>query len=136
MDNLTARISIEQAAGQLYGRNSGSKIKSDNQVTFQEILLQKKNQAVTGTDTADVLKFSRHADARLSERSINLTDEQMQRLTDGAKLAGAKGITETLVIMDNLAFIVNTKSNIVITAMDQSYEKENIYTNIDGAVII
>jgi flagellar operon protein len=82
------------------------------------------------------LKFSKHADSRLAERNINLSDEQMERLKEGANRAGAKGIKESLVILDKYSFIVNNKNNTVITAMDQDYEDENIYTNIDGAVII
>ncbi len=60
----------------------------------------------------------------------------MERLGDGAKKAGEKGIRESLVLVDELAFIVNTKNNMVITAMDQTETDENIFTNIDGAVII
>ncbi|MDE6914138.1 MAG: flagellar protein, partial [Lachnospiraceae bacterium] len=58
------------------------------------------------------------------------------RLNDGTKKAGEKGIRESLVLVDELAFIVNTKNNMVITAMDQTETDENIFTNIDGAVII
>ena len=57
-------------------------------------------------------------------------------MNDGTKKAGQKGIRDSLVLVDQLAFIVNTKSNTVITAMDQTEADENIYTNIDGAVII
>ena len=77
-----------------------------------------------------------HAANRLSDRKIELTDEQLERLNDGTKKAGQKGIRDSLVLVDQLAFIVNTKSNTVITAMDQTEADENIYTNIDGAVII
>ena len=45
-------------------------------------------------------------------------------------------LRESLVIMDDLAFIVNTKSKTVVTAMDQNNSEDNIFTNIDGAVII
>ena len=65
-----------------------------------------------------------------------MTDKQLERLNDGTKKAGEKGIRDSLVLVDQLAFIVNTKSNTVITAMDQTEADENIYTNIDGAVII
>ena len=47
-----------------------------------------------------------------------------------------KGINETLVLLDDMAFIVNTKNKTVVTAMDQNMNEENIFTNIDGAVII
>ena len=39
-------------------------------------------------------------------------------------------------LVDRLAFIVNTKNNTVITAMDQTETNDSIFTNIDGAVII
>ena len=82
------------------------------------------------------LRFSKHADERLNTRNISLTDEQMSRLNDGMKKAGEKGINESLVLMDNLAFIVNVKNNTVITAMDSSNTEERIFTKIDGAVIV
>ena len=60
----------------------------------------------------------------------------MKRLNEGALKANEKGIKESLVIMDSLAFIINTKSNTVITAMEKNTDSDNVYTNIDGAVII
>ena len=38
-------------------------------------------------------------------------------------------------MVDNLAFIVNVPNSTVVTAMDQNQADENIFTNIDGAVI-
>ena len=81
------------------------------------------------------LKFSKHASNRLADRNIELTKEQMDRLTEGTNKAGSKGIKDSLVMVDHLAFIVNIPKNTVITAMDQSQADENIFTNIDGAVI-
>ena len=72
----------------------------------------------------------------MADRNISLTKEQLDRLERGTKKADEKGIRESLVIMDNLSFIVNIKNRTVITAMDQSENEENVYTNIDGAVII
>ena len=57
----------------------------------------------------------------------------MERLKDGAGKAKAKGIQESLVMVDDLAFIVNTKSNTVITAVKEL--ESSVFTNIDGAVI-
>ena len=56
-------------------------------------------------------------------------------MSEGARQAGQKGIKDSLVIVDSLAFIVNVPNNTVITAMDQTNTNENIFTNIDGAVI-
>ncbi len=82
------------------------------------------------------VRFSKHAANRLSTRNIELTDNQMERLTEGTKKAGAKGIQDSLVLVDSLAFIVNVPTSTVVTAMEQGDTKENIFTNIDGAIII
>ena len=70
------------------------------------------------------------------ERNINLSKEQIDRLQKGAQLSNRKGIKESLVLMDEYAFIVNTGSNTVVTAMEKDADGENIYTNIDGAVLV
>ncbi len=82
------------------------------------------------------IRFSKHASERLTDRNIELSDGQLERLTAGTHKAGEKGINDSLVIMDELAFIVNVKNNTVITAMDSSEADESVFTNIDGAVIV
>ena len=121
-------LSIEQLQDQfLTGQKSRPIIETAEGLSFEEILqkTQKKGE----------VHFSKHAANRLSDRNIELTEEQLERLKDGTKKAGDKGIKESLVLIDELAFIVNTKSNTVITAFVQGETKENIFTNIDGAVI-
>lgn len=101
-------------------------------VSFGQILEDKSKSFTQGS----VLKFSKHAANRLSTRNIELSDSQVMRLRDGMEKANAKGIKDSLVLIDKLAFIVNVPSNTVVTAMDQSETSENIFTNIDGAVIV
>lgn len=103
---------------------------SDRGLTFEEIWKEKTGQLEEG------LRFSKHAANRLADRSITLSDSQLDRLTEGARKAGEKGIRESLVMVDQLAFIVNVPNQTVITAMEQSQTDENIFTNIDGAVIV
>ena len=98
-------------------------------LSFEEIWKQK-----TGEINSE-LRFSKHASNRLADRNLILSDNQLSRLTEGARKAGEKGIKESLVMVDQLAFIVNVPSNTVITAMDQTQANENVFTNIDGAVI-
>ena len=132
--NNSQFLSIEQLQDQYLKQqkvNSGNK--SSQGMSFEEIL---QRQQIQGTSAKEAVKFSKHAANRLNDRKIELTDEQLERLNDGTKKAGQKGIRDSLVLVDQLAFIVNTKSNTVITAMDQTEADENIYTNIDGAVII
>lgn len=98
-------------------------------IPFHEIL-KDKQEAVRSEE----LKFSKHANERLASRNIDLSDDQYKRLESGARKAYEKGIKETLVMVDDLAFIVNIKNNTVITAVNEGEDK--IFTNIDGAVII
>lgn len=124
-------LSIEQVQDQFLNQTrSSTPVKSTDGKSFQEIL--ESRQLGTGNE----VKFSKHASGRLAERNIRLTENQMDRLTEGAKKAGAKGIKESLVIVDQLAFIVNIPNNTVVTAMNQQDAAENVFTNIDGAVII
>lgn len=98
--------------------------------SFRDIWEEKTSEA------GEELRFSKHAANRLADRSITLSDNQLNRLTEGARKAGEKGIRESLVMVDQLAFIINVPNNTVITAMDQTQTNENIFTNIDGAVIV
>ena len=83
------------------------------------------------------IQFSKHANARLSNRNINLSSEQLERLEKGIDNATKKGIRDGLVLVDNIAMVVNMPSRTVITAMNQTepQEQRNVFTNIDGAVI-
>ena len=92
------------------------------------------NEVSRERNVSDV-RFSKHAQSRLSQRGIRLSDEQMRRLAEGMDKASGKGIKEPLVLIDNLAFIVSTDKKTVITAMGQGQTEENVFTNIDGAVI-
>lgn len=131
----TGFSSIEQVTGKYLNQNNREAQKVTPGVAFEEIL-QQKFKGVESVPEDTGLKFSKHANMRLESRNINLTDEQMKRLESGTKKAGEKGIQESLVLVDQLAFIVNIKNNTVVTAMEQGEQAENIYTNIDGAVII
>lgn len=124
--------SIEQLTDQYLGRPRGIETRENAAgLTFREVLQQSSAQkAETGE-----LKFSKHALSRLSDRNITLDTEQLKRLQAGAEKAGEKGIRDSLVMVDRLAFIVNIPNRTVVTAMDSTATEENIFTNINGAVI-
>ncbi len=126
-------LSIEQITDQYLNKNQNTKATVVSDISFEDVLRQKQNEAVMGTSE---LKFSKHAANRLNDRNILLTDAQNVRLENGVKQAGEKGITESLVLVDSLAFIVNVPNKTVVTALDQTEANSNIFTNIDGAVII
>jgi flagellar operon protein len=82
------------------------------------------------------LKFSAHASQRLRERKIELDQATMTKVHDAVDKADAKGIDDTLVLTKDAALIVNVKNRTVITAMDRAQMTGNVFTNIDGAVIV
>lgn len=126
-------LSMEQVQNQYLNQSRQTQESvTKNGLSFQDILTRK---TADDAESGEV-KFSKHAANRLQDRNIELTREQVQRLNEGTARAGAKGINESLVIVDSLAFIVNVPNQTVITAMDQTETDENIFTNIDGAVII
>lgn len=122
--------SIEQVTEQFLGAGIRKKeIQPD--ISFEQIL----KQNLKATENSE-LKFSKHASMRLMNRNIQLTQSQNERLENGVKAASEKGINESLVLVDSLAFIVNVPNRTVVTAMDQTETTSNIFTNIDGAVIM
>ena len=80
------------------------------------------------------LQFSKHANMRLSARNIRLDAGQMARIEDGVQAARAKGIRDSLVLVDDVALVVNIKNGLVVTALNQG--NDHVFTNIDGAVIV
>lgn len=82
------------------------------------------------------LKFSAHASQRLMERKINLDQETMSKVNDAIDKAAAKGVEDTLVLTGDAALIVSVKNRTVITALDRNSMSGNVFTNIDGAVIV
>lgn len=93
------------------------------------------DKTATFTEVFNELKFSKHATKRLDDRQIALSDEQNKRLSEGVAKAEAKGVQDSLVMVDSLAFIVNVPTQTVITAMDEQETADHIFTNIDGTVI-
>ena len=124
-------LSIEQVKDTYLAGKVSGKAKAQ-EISFNDILKQKSQIMIPRQD----LRFSKHAAGRLEERNIALYDEQMVRLNDAARKASEKGIKESLVIVDSLAFIVNVPNNTVVTALDRTDSEDNVFTNIDGAVIV
>lgn len=82
------------------------------------------------------LTFSKHAIERLDARQIEVSPQLMEKMSSAVDKAGSKGVTEALIMNGNTAFIVNVPNRTVVTSMNGGEMKENIFTNIDGAVIL
>ncbi len=95
-----------------------------------------REQMEAGGRGAQAVNFSKHALARAEERGIELTPNLMERLSSSVEKAQEKGATNILAFDDSRAFIINIPCGRVITTMSQEEMKENIFTNIDGAVLL
>ena len=98
--------------------------------SFADALKQKIQENGQGVE------FSKHAMQRISERSIDLTEGDLERLNKGVEIAADKGSSETLVLVDTNAFVVSVKNNKVITTISKEELQGNIFTNIDSTVIM
>lgn len=85
---------------------------------------------------APQLKFSNHAVERMQSRGISYSPQDLTRLGEAVQKAAAKGSKDTLVLMDQSALIVSVKNNTVVTVMDKSALKENVFTNIDSTIVM
>ncbi len=81
------------------------------------------------------LKFSNHALDRLAGRSVRLDDQTVDRLDKAVSVADKKGAAQSLVLLDELAFLISVKNKTVITAMETNRMKESVFTQIDSTVI-
>jgi len=105
-----------------------SKQGKDIKTPFTQVLAQE----LTG------VQFSQHALERLQARNIKLGQTELTKLNNAIDKVSQKGAKESVVFMNNnnLALVVSVKNKTVITAMDGASIKENIFTNIDSAVMI
>jgi len=86
-------------------------------------------------DQSHGLQFSKHALARVQRRGIELDQSTLGRLSQGVDRAASKGSRDSLVLVDGTAFVVSVNNRTVITAVGSEHMKDNVFTNIDSAVI-
>lgn len=127
---MTERISSSNPNGL---QTPQSNRKTDTgETAFGEVLRREQQRAESGRGVA----FSRHAMERAEQRGIQVDEELISHLSDSVEKAQAKGATNILAFDATRAFIINVPNGRVITTMSQEEMKENIFTNIDGAVIL
>lgn len=94
------------------------------------------NEVLKQVQSKETVKFSKHAIQRLNDRNIELSDFEKDRINEAVGKAKSKGVREALIMMDNKVFVASVKNNTIITAAVDEQLKDNVFTNIDGAVII
>ena len=133
MDDMSLKINFPIVSGNPRPEQAQKAVTevsgAEEKDSFQSILtdMLRKNSEVN---------FSKHAVKRAVDHNIELTDESLSRLNEGVKMASEKNLEEPLILVGNTAFLVNIRNNTVITAVDSSDMKGNVFTNIDGTVII
>ncbi len=106
-----------------------SNIEGSHQKSFQDVL----NERI-GRDNS--LRFSSHAAKRISERNIELTSIHMSRLGEGLSRVKEKGSQSSLLLMDEMAYVISVKNQTVVTALNKETTRSNVFTNIDSVAIV
>jgi flagellar operon protein len=96
---------------------------------FKELLLEK-------IALEQNVKFSAHAKTRIESRQIELSGDGLVKIAQAMDRAQTKGSHDSLILMENIAFIANVDNRTIITAIDEATLQENVFTNIDSAVIV
>ena len=103
-------------------------VSSTKQSNFAQIFDQFK--------TIEPLKISKHATERMQLRDISISDHEWDIITEKVSEAKQKGVKQPLVILDQATLIVSATNHTVITALDRQEAKEQLFTNIDGTIVI
>ncbi|MGI6548906.1 MAG: TIGR02530 family flagellar biosynthesis protein [Syntrophomonadales bacterium] len=90
---------------------------------------------VLASETSGI-KFSSHAQQRIRSRNISFGDQELNLLQNAVAMARDKGARESLILMGDMALVVSIRNNTVITALNGESIKENVFTNIDSAVVL
>ena len=126
MPGILSRIGSVNAAGLKKDSIKINRIGRD--LSFSDVLRAHLEQEA-------VVKFSTHALMRLNERGIILEKEEISRLSGAVTQAEEKGVNDSLILINDKAFIVSIKNQTVVTAMTGENIKDNVFTNIDSTVI-
>lgn len=126
--NINLNRNITPITKQRIGTHISDKPVINKGESFDEVLKKEISK--------EDVKFSKHARERLQKRNISFTPQDLKNISNAVEKAEKKGIKDTLIIMGNTALIANVRSKTVITAATEESLKDNIFTNIDGAIII
>ncbi len=115
---------------------SGSRPALTTGPSFGQVLNNRLTESLSTVAARANVKFSGHAQTRLASRQIALSEGDVTRLGHAMTQAAAKGSKDSLMLMDKTAFVVSVANRTVITAVSQDALKDNIFTNIDSAMIL
>lgn len=142
MKDISANFNIGNVPGALDStRTSGNVAKGGVEDSIFKNQLEALQNGFTPSNISKPtlpsgLKFSNHAIDRMQARGVRFTPEELGRIESAVSKAEGKGAKNTLLLTDAAAMIVSIKDKTVVTVMDKSNLKENVFTNIDSTVMI
>ncbi|MDQ0299137.1 flagellar operon protein [Salibacterium salarium] len=102
---------------------------SGTAASFKDVLSEKLHESAP-------LTLSKHAEKRLHDRDVSITDQEWEKIAEKAREAKTKGVNDALVLTDNAALVVSTQNDTVITAMNHDEAADHIFTNINGTIVV
>lgn len=132
---------IERIQSSNYISNSGqiANDKTSTTTSFGDLLRQRAENVGVNTTSENEIKgiqFSKHAEQRACQRGIEINSELITQLSNSVQKAQQKGAKNILAFDSGRAFIINVVQNRVVTAISKDEMQENVFTNIDGAVLL
>ena len=94
---------------------------------FKDVLQERLNLSIGAP------RFSKHALERMEQRGIQMSPEQLSRISSAIGQAKEKGSKDSVVVVDDLAMVVSVNNSTVVTCLDA---KGAILTKIDSVVFI
>lgn len=123
------KINIKQLESKLINSSHLYKKENISRKDFGQVLDKiKKGQGE--------IVFSKHALNRIENRNVKISNLELEKLKYAMDKADDKGVNEALIIVGDKAFIASIKNKTIITTLNKESIKDNVFTNIDGAVIV
>lgn len=132
LQTTSSLIDLTKLAGNV---SSGVEPKADSTKSAQTAE-SKSNRFSEELKAASSIQFSKHAKARMHSRGIELSEQKLSELSHAIEKANQKGAKETLVLSDDIAFVVSAPNKMVISAFDRAALRDGVFTSIDSAIII
>jgi flagellar operon protein len=104
--------------------------------TQQKQIKENTFKSLFDKELGSSLTISKHAKKRLEDRNIKITDAGWNKIGEKVKEAGLKGVKDSLVILRDVTLVVNAPNQTVITALGRNEAASQIFTNINGAIVI
>lgn len=122
------------------GQNYGNIGVDNNKTGVAKAKTEVKSSGISFEDVLngrnEEIKFSWHAQKRIEERKISIDEADLAKLQRGIDKLKEKGGRESVVVVNDNAYVVSVKNNTVVTVIDDSNLKENVFTNIDSMIML